>query len=101
MSAERTCSECGRRFFSAKNRLCPLDQCSGTMCRVVIPQADKRLTGILSREPKSPLIEFYGLFPPRSYKWTPDEWRKCYGTLPRPGSTEAIILELPNTLPRH
>lgn len=114
---EKECNTCGARFYARRNVLCKpyTHKCTGIMCRVVVPIAGKRLSGVLCRDKTSCPTEKEIIFITNGlledvfmykdgvwdygrigdcHEWTTEQWKEQYGKLPRKGSKEAVILEL-------
>lgn len=106
MKTIRTCNECGAEYYTSNyaSKTVPCPDCDGTMCLVIKPRPNQRLSGVLYREkygdPNSWTIHF--ILHKNQYttvlrcKWTKEQWQKQYGKLPRKGSSQIIILELSN-----
>ena len=115
---ERVCNRCGVRFYAPRNYHCPDFNCTGIMSTIIIPITNKRPSGVLCRDSRSrnslPGIIFVqdaslsdmeranGIWrlpsdaAGKCRSWTKEQWQEQYGKLPRKGSKEAILLELPN-----
>lgn len=113
MTIGRTCDKCGEDGYADRGAVCP--ECSGTLCRVVIPKPNARMVGWLCRDKSDDdrypiaFVEDNGTLDDWKIhieghwdgysggiveSWTRKEWQATYGKLPRKGSKERVIIEL-------
>jgi hypothetical protein len=95
---ERECNKCGRKFLVQKNFPCPNPGCFGTVCTVITLVASKQVFGVLRRSWYSRIgcNEIYFSTKESVMAWTRKKWQKQYGSLPKKGSEEAVLLEVSN-----